>query len=378
MTDLNHLSLDAEAPAAPSRSLWSTALLRLRRNVAAMVSLAILIFYILAGIIGPEITTHHYSEVYPEFVKVPASLEAYPKASELPASAEKALARARLELGAITVEGSTLRVEASSKREIDPRITRYLDRSDLFSNSRITETSADGKSVVMESDVKRLYFYFGTDANGRDLLARTLISVRVSLMIGALATGVALIIGVVYGTVSGFLGGRIDRLMMTVVDVLYSLPFIFFVILLVVFFGRNVVLMFIAVGCVEWLDMARIVRSQALTLKNREFVQAAEALGVTQAGIMRRHIVPNTLGPVIIYMTLLIPKVILLESFLSFLGLGVQEPLTSLGVLISEGARNLRGDAYMLLFPAATLTILLFALNFLGDGLRDALDPKDR
>ena len=145
-----------------------------------------------------------------------------------------------------------------------------------------------------------------------------------------------------------------------------------------VFFGRNVVLMFIAVGCVEWLDMARIVRSQALTLKNREFVQAAEALGVSQAGIMRRHIVPNTLGPVIIYMTLLIPKVILLESFLSFLGLGVQEPLTSLGVLIAEGARNLRGDAYMLLFPAATLTILLFALNFLGDGLRDALDPKDR
>lgn len=378
MTDLSHLSLDAEAPEAPSRSLWATAWLRLRRNTAAMVSLVVLVFYILAGIFGPEITTHHYAEVYPEFVKVPASLEPYPKAEEIPAAAERALARARLDLGEITLQGDTLRVVASSSREIDPRVTRYLDRSDLFSGSRIAETSDDGKSVVMESDVKRLHFYFGTDANGRDLLARTLISVRVSLMIGALATGVALIIGVLYGTVSGFVGGRVDRLMMTVVDVLYSLPFIFFVILLVVFFGRNVVLMFVAVGCVEWLDMARIVRGQTLTLKNREFVQAAEAMGVEPAGIMRRHIIPNTLGPVIIYMTLLIPKVILLESFLSFLGLGVQEPMTSLGVLISEGAKNMRGDAYMLLFPAATLTLLLFALNFLGDGLRDALDPKDR
>ncbi|MSU88419.1 ABC transporter permease subunit [Rhodobacteraceae bacterium 2CG4] len=378
MTDRTALSLDQEAPARPSRSLWATAFLRLKRNTLAMISLAVLIFYILAGIIGPEITNHHYAEVYPEFVKVPASLEGYPKSDEIPALAESALARARLDLGQITVDGGTIRVEASSSREIDPRVTRYLDRSDLFANSRIAETSADGQSVVMEADVERLHFYFGTDANGRDLLARTLISVRVSLMIGALATSVALLIGVLYGATAGFVGGRVDNFMMRVVDVLYSLPFIFFVILLVVFFGRNVVLMFIAVGAVEWLDMARIVRGQTLSLKNREFVQAAEALGVRSAGILRRHIIPNTLGPVIIYMTLLIPKVILLESFLSFLGLGVQEPLTSLGVLISEGAKNMRGDAYMLFFPAATLTLLLFALNFLGDGLRDALDPKDR
>ncbi|MHA3976093.1 ABC transporter permease [Halovulum sp. GXIMD14794] len=378
MTDQTALSLDQEEPERPSRSLWATAFLRLKRNTLAMISLAVLIFYIIAGIIGPEITNHHYAEVYPEFVKVPASLEGYPKAEEIPELAEDALARARLDLGQITVDGNTIRVEASSSREIDPRVTRYLDRSDLFSNSRIAETSADGTSVVMESDVERLHFYFGTDANGRDLLARTLISVRVSLMIGALATGVALIIGVLYGATAGFIGGRVDNFMMRIVDVLYSLPFIFFVILLVVFFGRNVVLMFIAVGAVEWLDMARIVRGQTLSLKNREFVQAAEALGVRSTGILRRHIIPNTLGPVIIYMTLLIPKVILLESFLSFLGLGVQEPLTSLGVLISEGAKNMRGDAYMLFFPAATLTLLLFALNFLGDGLRDALDPKDR
>ena len=166
--------------------------------------------------------------------------------------------------------------------------------------------------------------------------------------------------------------------MMRIVDIIYALPFIFFVIMLVVFFGRNFVLMFIAVGAVEWLDMARIVRGQTLSLRRQEFVQAAEALGSSHAGILRRHIIPNVLGPVVVYMTLLVPKVILLESFLSFLGLGVQEPMTSWGVLISDGARNIQGAAYMLVFPAIFLVTTLFALNFIGDGLRDALDPKDR
>ena len=173
-------------------------------------------------------------------------------------------------------------------------------------------------------------------------------------------------------------GGRVDLVMMRVVDILYSLPFIFFVIMLVVFFGRNFILMFIAVGAVEWLDMARIVRGQTLSIKRQEYVQAAEALGVETRGIIRRHVIPNTLGPVVVYMTLLVPKVILLESFLSFLGLGVQEPNTSLGVLISEGAKNIQGATWMLLYPSLTLVAILFCLNFIGDGLRDALDPKDR
>jgi oligopeptide transport system permease protein len=240
------------------------------------------------------------------------------------------------------------------------------------------QTSADGLSATMQANVQQLYFLMGTDAIGRDLFSRILISLRISLMIGALATGVALVIGVLYGATAGFVGGRIDNVMMRIVDILYSLPFVFFVILLVVFFGRNVVLMFIAVGCVEWLDMARIVRGQTLSLRRREFVQAAQTLGVRSRDIVRRHIIPNTLGTVIIYMTLMIPKVILLESFLSFLGLGVQEPLTSLGVLIAEGAKNMRNAPFMLFWPALTMTVLLFALNFLGDGLRDALDPKDR
>ncbi|QBF33946.1 ABC transporter permease subunit [Thalassococcus sp. S3] len=368
----------ANAAEAKGRSLWATAFYRLRRNKAAMASLAVLIFYILAGIFGPSLSPHHYATVYRDYVKVPASLEAYPREEQIIPQAERALARARVDLQEVRLNGNTLVVEATSPREIDERIVRFLDRSDLFSGAQVAELSPDGTRIVMQADVERLYFIFGTDANGRDLLSRILISVRVSLMIGALATGVALVIGVLYGATAGYVGGWVDNVMMRLVDILYSLPFIFFVILLVVFFGRNVILMFIAVGAVEWLDMARIVRGQTISLKRREFVQAADALGVGSGGILRRHIIPNTLGPVIIYTTLLIPKVILLESFLSFLGLGVQEPLTSLGVLISEGARDLRGAPYMLLYPSIALTILLFALNFLGDGLRDALDPKDR
>jgi oligopeptide transport system permease protein len=186
------------------------------------------------------------------------------------------------------------------------------------------------------------------------------------------------LIGVAYGAAAGFIGGRVDDAMMRAVDILYSLPFIFFVIMLVVFFGRNFVLMFIAVGAVMWLDMARIVRGQTLSIKRQEYVQAAEALGVPPSGILWRHIVPNTLGPVMVYMTLLVPQVVVLESFMSFLGLGVQEPLTSWGVLIGEGIDSVPGSVWQLLFPASFLVSTLFALNFLGDGLRDAFDPKDR
>jgi len=221
-------------------------------------------------------------------------------------------------------------------------------------------------------------FLFGTDNNGRDLLTRTLHGGRVSLMIGIVATFVSLVIGVAYGATSGYLGGRVDNAMMRLVDVLYSLPFMFLVILLIVVFGRNYILMFIAVGAVEWLDMARIVRGQTLSLKRREFIEAARACGVSTPAIIRRHIVPNTLGPVIVYMTLTVPKVILLESFLSFLGLGVQEPMTSWGVLIKEGADSLESAPWLLVFPAIFLATTLFCLNFIGDGLRDALDPKDR
>lgn len=360
------------------RSLWATAWLRLRKNRAAMASAMLLLLIIIAGAIGPEIAPHSYSKVYPDFVKIPPSLELLPREDDVASRAEDAFSRARVEISSISVDGDTVTIAATSKTKIDPRVTRFLDRSDLFANAKVLELADDGTRIVVQANVERHRFIFGTDSIGRDLLARILISLRISLMIGALATSVALVIGVTYGAVAGFAGGRIDNLMMRVVDVLYSLPFVFFAILLVVFLGRNIVLMFIAVGAVLWLDMARIVRGQTIALRNREFVQAAEALGVRYRGIVVRHIVPNLLGPVVVYLTLLIPGVILLESFLSFLGLGVQEPLTSLGVLIAAGVRDLRGEIHLLIFPALTLTLLLFALNFLGDGLRDALDPKDR
>ncbi len=218
---------------------------------------------------------------------------------------------------------------------------------------------------------------FGMDIYGRDMVARIIGGLGVSLAVGAIATFVSLIIGITWGAIAGFAGGRIDQLMMRFVDVMYAMPFIFFVILVTVVFGRHIFLIFLAIGAVEWMTMARIVRGQTLMLKQKEFVEAARASGVKPIRLVVRHILPNLLGPVAVYVTLTMPVVILQESFLSFIGLGVNEPLTSLGRLISEGQREL-GKPWLLFAPAITMVVTLFSLNFIGDGLRDALDPKDR
>lgn len=372
------ITTDTIADPVKGRSLWNDAWNRMKGNKAAVTSFFLLALIAFACFIGPLLTPHDFDAVYTSYVKVPASLEPYPRVESIEPVLTTTLRRARLTLNEFEIRDGRIFITVTSRREIDERTTRYLDRADLFEDARVETRSEDGLSMVMSAKLEQQYFLFGTDANGRDLLTRTLIAGRVSITIGLLATFVALLIGVSYGAIAGYIGGRTDQLMMRVVDILYSLPFIFFVILLVVFFGRNFILMFIAVGAVEWLDMARIVRGQTLSLKRQEFVGAAEALGVNNTGILRRHIIPNTLGPVVVYMTLLVPKVILLESFLSFLGLGVQEPMTSWGVLISEGSRNIQGASWMLIFPSLFLTTTLFALNFIGDGLRDALDPKDR
>ena len=218
--------------------------------------------------------------------------------------------------------------------------------------------------------------WLGTDPLGRDLLSRMLYGGRVSLLVGLAATAVSLLIGVLYGAASGYLGGRADAALMRLVDILYALPFTVFVIILMVFFGRNFLFLFLAIGAVEWLTMARIVRAQVLTLRRREFVEAAVVMGLPLWRILLFHIIPNTLGPVIIYATLTVPRVMLLEAFLSFLGLGVQPPMSSWGLLIKDGVDTMEEYPWLLLFPSIVFSMTLFALNALGDGLRDALDPR--
>lgn len=306
------------------RSLWQDAWRRLRRNKAAVASLVVLAFIAIACVIGPSL--------------LPWGLDD---------------------------------VDYSS-----------------FQTAPTFEVQPDGTAP----------HYFGTEANGRDVLVRTLYGGQISLLVGIVSTIVSLVIGVTYGATAGYLGGRADSLMMRFVDILYSLPFMFFVILLVVFLpdrveqllnwvglsafankaAVNIILIFVGIGAVEWLDMARIVRGQTLSIKRKEYIEAAHACGASTGRIIRKHVIPNTLGPVIVYVTLTVPKVILLESFLSFLGLGVQEPMTSWGVLINDGAKNVQIAWWMLVFPATFLATTLFCLNFIGDGLRDALDPRDR
>ena len=232
------------------------------------------------------------------------------------------------------------------------------------------------QNLMLGATPPSIEHWLGTDIFGRDMLTRIMYGGRVSLMVGFIATAVALVIGILWGAIAGFVGGRVDAVMMRIVDIMYALPFMIFIVLLMVVFGRNILLLFVAIGAVEWLTMARIVRGQVMALRKQEFVEAAYSMGLSQWTIIRRHIIPNTLGPVIVYTTLTIPSVMLLEAFLSFLGLGIQPPESSWGLLINYGVETMEEYPWLLIYPGITLSLTLFALNFLGDGLRDALDPK--
>ena len=240
----------------------------------------------------------------------------------------------------------------------------------------IAPYSYEEQNLMLGATAPSAAHWLGTDIFGRDMLTRIMYGGRVSLMVGFIATAVALVIGILWGAVAGFVGGRLDAVMMRIVDIMYALPFMIFIVLLMVVFGRNILLLFVAIGAVEWLTMARIVRGQVMTLRKQEFVEAAYSMGLSKWAIIRRHIIPNTLGPVIVYTTLTIPSVMLLEAFLSFLGLGIQPPQSSWGLLINYGVETMEEYPWLLIFPGITLSLTLFALNFLGDGLRDALDPK--
>ena len=341
MTTADFETVEAATAEVKGRSLWADAWRRLLGNRAAVVSAIILGVIAVLAVLGPLVSPHGVETVYRSYIKVPPSLEAYPKADSVPDIIRRALRRSGADVTALDLEGERLTLTLSGPDPIDERVVvRPLSRAADLTDVVVAETRDGGRTMVVEMNVVQNYFLFGTDSNGRDLLTRILSGGQISLMIGLLATLVSLVIGVTYGATAGYIGGRTDNVMMRIVDILYSIPFMFFVILLMVFFGRNIILIFIAVGAIEWLDMARIVRGQTLSVKRKEFIEAAHACGVGTATIIRRHVVPNTLGPVVVYMTLMVPKVILLESFLSFLGLGVQEPQTSWGVLISEGSRR--------------------------------------
>lgn len=240
----------------------------------------------------------------------------------------------------------------------------------------IAPYSYEEQNLDLGASAPSMAHWLGTDTLGRDQLTRIMYGSQISLMVGFIATSVALTIGVLWGAIAGFAGGRVDAIMMRIVDALYALPFTIFIILLTVIFGSSMLLLFLAIGAVEWLTMARIVRGQVLSIKRQEFVEAAISLGLSPWRIISRHLIPNVLGPVIVYTTLTIPSVILLESFLSFLGLGIQPPASSWGSLISGGVETMEEYPWLLIFPGLVLTITLFSLNFLGDGLRDALDPR--
>ena len=233
-------------------------------------------------------------------------------------------------------------------------------------------------NLMSAPPTRAAWHLFGTDELGRDLLVRTLIGGRISLLVGLLATLVSMLIGVVWGAVAGFAGGRVDGVMMRIVDMAYAVPYLLIAILVVTVFGRDILLVVGAIAAFSWLDMARVVRGQTLSIKSREYIEAARAIGVPTWRIVFQHVVPNLMGVVVIYTSILVPGVILSESVLSFLGLGVQEPMTSWGVLIHDGAAVMGASPWMILFPAGALSITLYCANFIGDGLRDALDPKER
>ncbi|HWY92498.1 MAG TPA: ABC transporter permease subunit [Chthoniobacterales bacterium] len=336
-------------------SLWRDAWLRLQKNRIALFGLWTFMLIAILCLGGPFFTGYSYESTEIS-LKASAPLERIVLRTEFRKVGEPRESYLALS----SLEDEFLERSPAERRAIKERVQNGNE-------------FREGNAAYRLSNQRHV---FGTDPLGRDLLTRALIGGRISLAVGFAATLVSIAIGVVWGAAAGFAGGKVDTVMMRFADILYALPFTVIVILLMVMFGRNFVLLFVAIGAVEWLNMSRIVRGQIIALKNQEFIEAAISLGLPASRIMFRHLIPNVMGSIIIYTTLTVPNVMLLEAVLSFLGLGVQPPLSSWGVLIDEGSRTMETSPWLLFFPALFFTLTLFSLNFLGDGLRDALDPK--
>ncbi|HEX2580522.1 MAG TPA: ABC transporter permease subunit [Dongiaceae bacterium] len=343
----------AVQPEITGRSLWSDARRRFLRNRAAIFGSIVLLIMAIGCFGAPYFGLRSPAEINWDRISAPPFW--------WPVPSEKA-------------PGPAAAPQAEAPQVQDTDAAGGYDISQFQQQQQEQEQAQP--AATAPADTGR--YWFGTDENGRDLFVRTLYGGQVSITVGLVATFVSLVIGIMWGAAAGFAGGWLDGFMMRIVDILYSLPFIFFVIMLTVVFGRHIVLIYVAIGAVSWLDMARIVRGQTLSLKRKEFIEAARAAGVSNWGIIRKHIIPNSLGPVIVYVMLTVPAVILTESFISYLGMGVQEPQSSWGTLIADGVHAMQVAPWQLLFPSLFLAITLVCLNFLGDGLRDALDPKDR
>lgn len=336
-------------------SLWKDAWYRLKKNHIAIFGLYAFCVIALLCLVGPFFTGYTYEQ------------------TEISLKASAPMERIFVRTETFKTGTAKRSFVALSNLEDEFLEKTHADRKGIVEKIARGDTYREGNVTYEPSNRRHL---FGTDPLGRDLLTRVLIGGRISLAVGFAATIVSVLIGVLWGATAGFLGGKTDTAMMRFADILYALPFTVIVILLMVMFGRNIILLFVAIGAVEWLTMARIVRGQIISLKHQEFIEAAVSLGLSGPRILFRHLIPNVLGPIIIYATLTFPNVMLLEAVLSFLGLGVQPPLSSWGVLIDEGSRTMETSIWLLVCPAFFFSLTLFSLNFLGDGLRDALDPK--
>ena len=336
-------------------SLWADAWKRMRRNRMALAGLWIVFIFAVVSIFAPVLPFIDYSHQEMNFTNLPPSLK---PAGQVAMS----VAQKRIDL----LQGMVNQGRADLQKDLDQAKANLAD----------LQATSDGNPAS-----KNIYI-FGTDYLGRDMLARTVYGGRISMLIGLVGTIFAILIGVIYGAIAGYVGGRTDNLMMRIVDIIYGLPYIMIVIIMLAIFsheGRSgIIILFIAIALVSWLTEARVVRGQIISLKNSEFVEAAKSMGANTGRIIFRHLLPNTLGVIIIFATLSIPSFIMNESFLSFLGLGVSAPLASWGTLVSEGVKGMELYPWSLLTPAIAMTIFLFAMNFLGDGLRDALDPQSK